>query len=83
MKYLSRFSIAVAFTLALTIPTFAGEIQTTVAPPPSQPAQTATTAGEISTGLTGQTGTSGGEIFATDSATVAALNLIQSLLALF
>ena len=31
MKNLRRLSVALVFTLALTIPTFAGEIETTVA----------------------------------------------------
>jgi hypothetical protein len=82
MKSLRQLCISLAFTLALTIPTVAGEISTTVAPP--QPAaQTATVNGEISTGLTGQEETGSGEASATDSATVAVLNLLQSVLALF
>jgi hypothetical protein len=85
MKNLRRISIAFAFTLALTIPAFAGEIETTKTspPPPSQPAQTATVNGEIETGITGQEETSSGEVSATDSATEIALNLLQTVLALF
>jgi hypothetical protein len=83
MKSLRRFSVACAFTLALTIPAFAdGQIDTTVAPPPPASAQTATTDGQIDTTKSGQTETSGGEVSATDSATNAALNLVQSVLAL-
>jgi len=83
MKNFRRFSVACAFTLALTVPTFAGQIETMVAPPPPPPdsTQTATT-GEIETTNAGQVGTSGGEVSATDSATNAALNLVQSVLAL-
>ena len=84
MRNLRRFSIACAFTLALTIPAFAGQIETMVAPPPP-PAQTqqATANGEIQTTVTGQEETSSGEASATGSATAAVLNLIQSVLALF
>ena len=84
MKTLRQFCIALAFTLALTLPAFAGEISTTVAPPPpSQPAQTATVNGEISTTVTGQEETGSSEATAADSATEIALNLLQSLLSLF
>lgn len=39
------------FTIALTIPAFAGEMDAGIAPPPTQ---AAVTEGEISTGITGQ-----------------------------
>lgn len=83
MKTLRQLCIALAFTLALTLPAFAGEISTTVAPP--QPAQTATATagGEISTGVTGQEETDSSEATATGSATEIALNLLQSVLSLF
>lgn len=83
MKNLRRLSGALVFTLALTLPTFAGDIQTGVAPPPSQPAQTATLNGDIQTGVTGQAETGSSEATAADSATEIALNLLQSVLALF
>ena len=84
MKNLRRFSVACAFTLALTIPVFAGQIDTMIVPPPPPAsAQTATTNGQIETTSEGQTETSGGEVSATDSATKVALNLVQSVLALF
>jgi hypothetical protein len=84
MSNLRRISIAFAFTLALTIPAFAGEIETgKTSPPPSQPTQTATVNGEIETGITGQDETGSGEVSATDSATEIALNLLQTVLALF
>jgi hypothetical protein len=84
MKNLRRLSAALVFALTVTFPAFAGEIDTPVAPPPPPQAQTqaATTDGEIQTPLTGQAGTSGGEVSATGSATNAALNLVQSVLAL-
>jgi hypothetical protein len=86
MKTLRQLCVASVFVFALAIPAFAGEIQTTVAPP--QPAQTSTTIGqangEIETTVTGQIETtSSGEASATDSATEIALNLLQSVLALF
>jgi hypothetical protein len=81
MKALRQLSVACVFTLALTIPVFAGQIETMVVPP--QPAQTATTAGQIDTGVTGQAETGSSEATATDSAAEIALNLLQSVLSLF
>ena len=84
MKSLRRLSVALVFTLALTITAFAGEIETTkTSPPPSQPAQTATVNGEIETTVTGQEETGSSEATAADSAAEIALNLLQSVLALF
>ena len=84
MKSLRQLCVAVVFTLALAIPAFAGEMDTgRTPPPPSQPAQTATVNGEMEIGLTGQEETGSGEVSATDSATEIALNLLQSVLALF
>ena len=82
MKTLRQLCVAFVFVFALTIPALAGEIQIPLAPPPPEQAQAATATGEIQIGLTGQAGTSGGEVSATDSATNAALNLVQSVLAL-
>jgi hypothetical protein len=85
MKNLRRLSVALVFTLTLTIPAFAGEIDTMVAPPPppsQAQAQTATTDGEIDTGITGQAETASSETAVTGSATEAALNLLQSVLSL-
>ncbi len=73
----------VVFTLALAIPAFAGEMDTgSPAPPPSQP-QTAAVNGDIQTTITGQEETGSSEATAADSATEIALNLLQSVLALF
>jgi hypothetical protein len=84
MKTLRQLCVAVVFTLALAAPAFAGEMQigSPTPPPPSQP-QTATVNGDMQTGLTGQEETGSGEVSATDSATEAVLNLLQSVLALF
>jgi hypothetical protein len=83
MKTLRQLCVVVVFTLALAVPAFAGEMQIgSPTPPPSQP-QTATVNGEMPIGLTGQEETGSGEVSATDSATEAVLNLLQSALALF
>jgi hypothetical protein len=82
MKAIRQLFVASVFTLALTLPAFAGEIQT----PKTQPTPTpAITQGEIQTPLTGQLETTGSvsEATAIDSATEIALNLIQSVLLLF
>jgi len=81
MKNLRRLCGAVVFTLALTIPAFAGDIQTPLAPP--QPTQSATAQGDIQTTVTGQAETGSSEATASDSATEIALNLLQSVLSLF
>lgn len=82
MKNLRRLSVTCAFTLALAIPAFAGEIQTGIAPAPTPQQQAA---GEIQTGVAGQIETTGSVSEATpiDSVAQAALNLIQTVLALF
>lgn len=80
MKSLRQLSVALIFTFVLALPTFAGEISTTIAQPPTQ---TTTTGGEMETGITGQIETPGGEANVADSATEIALNLLQSMLALF
>ncbi|MGB8508529.1 MAG: hypothetical protein WCD76_08995 [Pyrinomonadaceae bacterium] len=77
MKNLRQLSVAVAFTFALAVPVFAGQIDTPVVPPPSAPA--AIPQGEIHTTITGQAE----ETSATDSVAQAALNLLQSVLSLF
>jgi hypothetical protein len=81
MKTLRRLSVASVFVFVLTMPAFAGEISTGIAPPPPP---SAATAGEIQTTVAGQTETgSMSEATAIDSATQAALNLLQSVLSLF
>ena len=82
MKTLRQLCVAVVFTLALAAPAFAGEMPIGSPTPPSQP-QTATANGEMPIGLTGQEEAGSGEVSATDSATEAVLNLLQSVLALF
>ncbi len=81
MKSLRRLSVALVFTFALTLPAFAGEISTGIAPP--QPVKTATADGDIQTGVTGQIETGSSEATATDSVAEIALNLLQSVLSLF
>jgi hypothetical protein len=83
MKNLRQLTVALVFTCALAVPAFAGQIETTVAQP--SPTPQAATAGQIETTVAGQIETTGSvsEATALDSATQAALNLIQTVLALF
>ena len=81
MKPLRQLCLALVFTFTLALPAFAGEMQTTVAPP--QPAQSATTQGEMQTTVTGQEEADSSEATAADSAAEAVLNLLQSVLSLF
>lgn len=74
MKNLRKFSIAVVLALTFTLPAFAGEISTGIAPPPATPTSDLAK-GEVTTGSS--------EIAASSSLTEAALNLLQSALALF
>jgi hypothetical protein len=84
MKTIRQLCVALTFTLALTIVASAGEMHTTVAPPePATTTSQSTANGEIQTGLTGQEETGSSEVSATASATEIALNLLQSVLALF
>lgn len=71
MKNIKQLCAAIVLTFAFSLPTLAGEIQMGFTPPPPPPAtaRAATTADE------GQTDT--------DSLTEIALNLLQSVLALF
>ena len=82
MKTLRRLSIASVFTLAMTIPALAGEIETPIVQPPPSQAQTATTDGEISTGVAGQGNTGSSEATITGAAAEAALSLFQSVMSL-
>jgi hypothetical protein len=76
MRTLRQFFAAVVLVTTLTLPTFAGEITTMGAPPPTN------TDGDIHTGLTGDIHTMGAEVVG-DSVAEAALSLIQSVLSLF
>ena len=81
MKTLRQLFVASVVTFVLTMPAFAGQMDTTVAPP--QPAQSATAQGEMQTTVTGQEEAGSSEATAADSATEIALNLLQSVLSLF
>jgi hypothetical protein len=78
MRKLQQFCVAGVFTLVLTTATFAGDIETGGKPQPPPPAgSSATTLGDISTpGIQNPQATS-------DSVTDIALNLLQTILALF
>ncbi len=84
MKNLRTLCAALVLVGALTLPAFAGEIGTGIAPPPTPNAT-----GEIGTGATdGDIGTGAAseeadEATTPDSVTEAALLLLQSVLALF
>jgi hypothetical protein len=82
MRTLRQLSVALVFTLALTIPAFAdGGIETGVAPPPPSQAQsaTATTDGQTETPITGQVETGSSEATVAGSVAEAAVNLISAL----
>ncbi len=86
MKNLRQLCAAFVLTLVLTLSASAGQMSTTVAPP-APPTSTATTEGDMSTGVAGDMSTTvAGEmttgVTATDPATGAALNLLLNLLSL-
>lgn len=80
MKPLRQLCIALTVTLTLAVTPFAGEIHTTVAPPP---VSIAATESQIDTTVAGQKEIGSGETTAASSATEIALSLLQSMLALF
>jgi hypothetical protein len=79
MKTLRQLLVASVVTFALVTPAFAGQMDTTVAPP----VNAVTTDGEISTTSAGEIQTGNSEPTAGDTVTAAALCLIESVLALF
>jgi len=80
MRTLRQLCVALVVTLALTIPAFAGGIETPIAPPTQAQTTTATTNGDIQTGLTGQDETDGSsETTVVGSVANAAVNLISAL----
>ena len=82
MKSLRRFCVAFLLTLTLNLSAFAGQMSTTVAPP-TPPAEPATAAGEMSTTITSESPvTESEDAAALTSVTEAALNALQSVLAL-
>lgn len=77
MKNLQRVFVAVLLALMLTLPAFAGQIETPLAPPSSL-----TTQGDISTPNAGNISTISSGATAANSVTEIALNLLGSVLAL-
>jgi hypothetical protein len=71
--------------LALSAPAYAGEIPFGITNPPLPPpaSTSSTTPGDISTGVAGEISTTISEEATTASVTETALNLLQSVLALF
>lgn len=82
MKNLQRLCASVVLTLALAASVFAGQIDTGKTPPPPPPTS-ATAAGQIDTGIAPPDTTPNGETTSVESVTEIALNLLQSVLALF
>lgn len=81
MKSLRQFCITAALAFAFTISAIAGQMATgAVPPPPREPS--AVTMGEIATGVTA-TDEAGIETAFIDPITGIALNILQSVLALF
>ena len=81
MKTLQQLCMAGVFTLVLTTATFAGDIATggiTQPPPPPPPASSTIMQGDIETGPSVQNSQA-----TSDSVTDIALNLLQTMLALF
>lgn len=85
MKQLRILCALVVLTFALMVPAYAGNISTGIADPPPPPSSSATTDGNISTGITSQTTEGTGETTASASSSITeiAVNLLQSVLALF
>lgn len=80
MKNLQRLCASVVLTLALAASGFAGQIDTGKTPPPPS---SATAAGQIDTGIAPPDTAPNGETTSVESVTEMALNLLQSVLALF
>jgi len=84
MKNLRQPCVAFVLIFVLTLPAFAGQMDTPFAPPPPPAPASATTEGEISTTVAGDINTTkSGEATAAGSMTEMALNLLQSVLSLF
>jgi hypothetical protein len=88
MKTLRRLCAVFVLTLVLALSAFAGDMSTGITAPPPPSTSQATTAGDMSTGVTGDmsTGITGDittGVMATDPATDIFLSLLQSLLSLF
>jgi hypothetical protein len=78
MRTLRQFFAAVVLVTIFTLPTFAGDITTMIAPPPP------TTTGDMHTGVNGVISTPNAEsVIVVGSATDAAVALLQSVLSLF
>ena len=81
MKTFRQLCVASALALTFSLPAFAGDMSTTIAPP--APPSNATAAGQMSTTITPDgSATESGETSVIISATEAALNALQSVLSL-
>ncbi len=86
MKTLRQFCTAAVLTCAFTLPAYAGDMSTGKTPPPPPPS--ATSAGDMSTGISGDMSTGKSMTETTSSEAVdpiaeAARLLLQSILSLF
>lgn len=79
MKSFRQICAVLVLTLALTVSAFAGNMTTMITDPPPPPSS-ATLEGQMTTGVTDNTTAS---VMGAEPATESALNLLQSLLALF
>jgi hypothetical protein len=80
MKTLRRLCAVFVLTLVLALSAFAGDMSTGITAPPPPSTSQATTAGDMSTGVTGDMSTG---VTATDPTTDIFLSLLQSLLSFF
>jgi hypothetical protein len=76
MKNLRQLCVTFVLTVTLSLPAFAGQMDTTFASPPAP-----STEGQMDTTVAGQMGTGSSE--AVDPVMQMALNLVQSVLSLF
>jgi hypothetical protein len=83
MKSLKKVCAAVLLTLILSLTALAGDMSCGITAPPPPPQSQSATTGDMSAGIVSTGGAAGDEAMAFNPVTETALNLIQSLLALF
>jgi hypothetical protein len=84
MRPLRHFFTVIVLTLMLATAAYAGDMHTTITPPPLPGGTSATTGGDMTTGVAGDITTGNADAEAAGgSVTAAAVALIQSVLSLF
>jgi hypothetical protein len=83
MKSLKKVCAAVLLTLILSLSALAGDMSCGITAPPPPPQSQSATTGDMPAGIASTDGAAGDEAMAFNPVTEIALNLIQSLLALF